>query len=73
MKAFETNNKKTHNTFNIEFCSSIHPLEPAGAILSNGVDMTKYIRFITNTGMTDTGEQLLDPELLKLSLRCKIV
>ncbi|KAH3843702.1 uncharacterized protein LOC127877099 isoform X3 [Dreissena polymorpha] len=46
----------------------LHPLEPAGAILSNGVDMAKYIRFIINMGKTDKGEQLLDPELLKRSL-----
>ncbi|KAH3819606.1 uncharacterized protein LOC127881285 [Dreissena polymorpha] len=45
-----------------------HPMEPAGAILSNGVDMAKYIRFIINMGKTDKGEQLLDPELLKRSL-----
>ncbi|XP_052278708.1 uncharacterized protein LOC127877099 isoform X2 [Dreissena polymorpha] len=47
---------------------TIHPLEPAGAILSNGVDMAKYIRFIINMGKTDKGEQLLDSALLTLSL-----
>ncbi|KAH3843701.1 hypothetical protein DPMN_117230 [Dreissena polymorpha] len=44
---------------------TIRPMEPSGAILSNGVDMAKYIRFIINMGKTDKGEQLLDTELLK--------
>ncbi|KAH3843705.1 hypothetical protein DPMN_117234, partial [Dreissena polymorpha] len=42
----------------------ISPLEASGAILSNGVDMAKYIRFNLNMGKTDNGTQLLDPKLL---------
>ncbi|XP_053386925.1 uncharacterized protein LOC123542314 [Mercenaria mercenaria] len=43
---------------------SLHPCEPAGAILSTGEDMAKYIRFNLKAGFTEDGESLLDPGLL---------
>ncbi|KAL4230949.1 hypothetical protein ACF0H5_011322 [Mactra antiquata] len=42
----------------------IFPTEPAGAILSNGVDMAKYMRFNLNNGKTDDGVQLIDERML---------
>jgi hypothetical protein len=49
------------------FCGtvSIYPGEPAGAILSTGVDMAKYMRFNLNNGTTEDGITLLNPALLK--------
>lgn len=37
----------------------ITPLEPAGGILSNAVDMAKWMRFNLYNGSTDDGQQLL--------------
>ncbi|XP_045206832.2 gigasin-6-like [Mercenaria mercenaria] len=43
---------------------SLHLLEPAGAILSTGEDMAKYMRFNLNDGVTDYGDSLIDRKLL---------
>ncbi|KAL4230948.1 hypothetical protein ACF0H5_011321 [Mactra antiquata] len=41
----------------------LFPTEPAGAILSNGEDMAKYMRFNLNNGKTDSGVQLIDEKM----------
>ncbi|WAR28019.1 GIGA6-like protein [Mya arenaria] len=41
----------------------LHPLEPAGAILSSAEDMARYLQFVLNNGNTTTGDQLTDPML----------
>jgi CubicO group peptidase (beta-lactamase class C family) len=43
---------------------SIYPAEPAGAILSTGEDMAKYLRFHLKDGTTEDGKTLLNPILL---------
>ncbi|XP_060579581.1 gigasin-6-like isoform X2 [Ruditapes philippinarum] len=55
------NNEFQNGTLNIY---SIHPLEPAGAIISTWVDMAKYIRFNLNNGTTEDGKTLLNRALL---------
>ncbi|XP_006812257.1 uncharacterized protein LOC100377760 [Saccoglossus kowalevskii] len=39
---------------------SIYNHAPAGSIMSNAVDMTKYMKFILNEGKNKNGEQLVD-------------
>ncbi|KAL4229793.1 hypothetical protein ACF0H5_010184 [Mactra antiquata] len=39
---------------------SIYPLEPAGGIISNGKDMTKWMMFNLKSGKTEDGNQLLN-------------
>ena len=43
----------------------IHPLEPAGAILSTATDMVKWIKFNLDLGRTESGIQLLDRKLME--------
>ena len=57
--------QKHHDLF--FFLSSIHPVEPAGSMMSCGQDMIKYMRFVLNKGQTDTGQRLLDEELFTQS------
>ena len=40
--------------------SSLSPIEPAGTIMSNAVDMAKWMRFILHNGTTDSGESLIN-------------
>ena len=39
------------------------PLEPAGTIMSNGVDMAKWMRFNLNNGTTEEGEPRINRDL----------
>ncbi|WAR28021.1 GIGA6-like protein [Mya arenaria] len=41
----------------------LHPVEPAGAILSSAEDMVRYLQFVLNNRNTTTGDQLIDPKL----------
>ncbi|WAR28018.1 hypothetical protein MAR_013722 [Mya arenaria] len=51
------------NDFELVTIFGLHPLEPAGAMLSSAEDMTRYLQFVLNDGNTTTGEQLIDPKL----------
>ena len=41
---------------------SLSPIEPAGTIMSNAVDMAKWMRFILHNGTTDSGESLINSD-----------
>ena len=41
------------------------PLEPSGAILSTANDMARWLKFYLSMGKTDSGQQLLNKELLQ--------
>ncbi|KAK3599541.1 hypothetical protein CHS0354_006676 [Potamilus streckersoni] len=43
----------------------IFPEEPAGAIMSNGADMAKWMKFILNKGRTETNLSLVEEKLFK--------
>ncbi|WAR28088.1 GIGA6-like protein [Mya arenaria] len=43
--------------------NSLHPVEPAGAILSSAEDMVRYLQFVLNNVNTTTGDKLIDPKL----------
>ncbi|KAL3878770.1 hypothetical protein ACJMK2_031101 [Sinanodonta woodiana] len=43
---------------------SMHPCEPAGAILSNAEDMAKFMRFLLKNGRDHLGRQVVDEKLL---------
>ena len=40
------------------------PIEPAGTIMSNAVDMAKWMRFILNNGTTENGKPLINSSRL---------
>lgn len=44
---------------------SIHPIEPAGAILSTATDMARWIKFNLQSGKTETGTELIDKKLME--------
>ncbi|XP_053375802.1 uncharacterized protein LOC123533279 [Mercenaria mercenaria] len=50
----------------------IHLLEPAGAILSTGEDMAKYMRFNLDGGVTDHGKSLIGRKLLLKAFKATI-
>ena len=43
----------------------LHPIEPAGAIMSTATDMSKWMKFHLSLGKTESGVQLLDQKLVK--------
>ena len=43
----------------------LHPLEPAGSILSTANDMAKWIKFHLSLGKTETGHQLINKEMMR--------
>ncbi|KAK3599542.1 hypothetical protein CHS0354_006677 [Potamilus streckersoni] len=43
---------------------TIHPSEPAGAILSNAEDMAKYMRFLIQKGRVHSGREIVEEKLL---------
>ncbi|KAL3878902.1 hypothetical protein ACJMK2_031228 [Sinanodonta woodiana] len=43
----------------------IFPVEPAGAIMTNGADMVKWMKFILNKGRTETNLSLVEENIFK--------
>jgi CubicO group peptidase (beta-lactamase class C family) len=46
-------------------CFRIHPQEPAGGILSNGLDMSRWLHLLLNKGRTDEGAQIVNSTLIE--------